>query len=70
MRTIDKVIRVILMLIAACTLFGCSNKAVYENIQLHNRQQCSKLPPSQYDDCIEGTDKSYDEYERERKESM
>lgn len=69
-RVITKVLRVILMLITACTLFGCSNRAIYENIQLHNRQQCAQLPPSQYDDCMEEINKSYDEYEREREESL
>ena len=47
---------------------ACSNKAIYDNIQLNNRQQCAKLPPSQYDECIAHYSKTYDEYEKERKE--
>jgi hypothetical protein len=47
---------------------ACSNKAVYDNIKLNNRQECVKLPPSQYDECMENTQKSYEEYNRERKE--
>lgn len=42
---------------------GCSNRAVYENLQINKRTECSKLPPSEYDQCIAGIDKSYDEYE-------
>jgi uncharacterized membrane protein (DUF106 family) len=47
---------------------ACSNKAVYDNIKLNNRQECAKLPQSQYDECMENTQKSYEEYNRERKE--
>ena len=46
---------------------GCGNKTVYENIQISNRNACNNVPPSQYEECIEHTNKSYEEYERERK---
>ena len=51
-------------------LAGCSNRGVYEGIQTSNRIECSKLPPSQYDECMENANKSYNEYEMERKESL
>ncbi|HHJ21229.1 MAG TPA: hypothetical protein ENJ84_15600 [Gammaproteobacteria bacterium] len=47
-------------------LTGCSNKAIYENIQLNNRNDCIKLPQSQYEDCVRSANKSYEEYEQER----
>lgn len=59
----------LLMVLVMLGVAGCSNKAVYDNIQLNNRNDCAKLPPSQYDECIESASKSYDEYKRERKES-
>lgn len=46
---------------------GCSNKAVYDNIQLNNRQECNSVPSAQYQECIERSNKSYEEYEQERK---
>ena len=52
-----------------CVLFtisGCSSKAVYDNIQRDNRQQCMDVPPPQYEECLERSSKSYEEYERER----
>lgn len=58
-----KLITLIFLFIA-----GCSNKGAYESIQISNKFACSKLPPSQYDECMKNADKSYDEYERERKE--
>ena len=51
-------------------LSGCSNKGIYEQIQTNNRVNCGKLPNSQYEECIEGNSKTYDEYERERHESL
>jgi outer membrane murein-binding lipoprotein Lpp len=59
-----------LMLLAIFLLAGCSNKAIYDNIQSHNRKECSRLPQSQYEKCMEDTEKSFAEYERERKETL
>ena len=47
-------------------LTACSNKAVYDNIRLHERRECLKEASTSYSECIEQTDKSYEEYERER----
>ena len=51
-------------------LVGCSNKAVYDNIQLNNRNECNKVPPSQYEECIDRASKPYKEYKREREEAI
>jgi hypothetical protein len=55
---------------ALLVLSSCSNRGVYEGIQASNRNECSKLPPSQYDECMEKANKSFTEYERERKEAI
>lgn len=47
---------------------ACSNKAIYENIRMHQRKECLKEPQSVYEECLESTDKSYEEYDRERRE--
>lgn len=49
---------------------GCSNKAIYDKFRLDERNKCVKEPPPTYFECIERTNKSYEEYERERKESI
>lgn len=54
-----------LMMFAAT---GCSYKAVYDNIQINQRNECLKLPQAQYDECMERASKSYEEYEKEREE--
>lgn len=52
------------------TVLGCSNRGAYESIQASNRFECSKLPPSQYDECMKKANQSYEEYERARKETL
>jgi hypothetical protein len=51
-------------------LVGCSNKAVYDNIQFNSRNECNKVPPSQYEECIDRASKPYDEYKIEREEAI
>lgn len=57
-----------LLILTLLTFVGCSNKAVYDGIQTGNRVECSQLPPSQYEDCMNKVNKTYDEYKRDRKE--
>ncbi|MGI9296131.1 MAG: hypothetical protein ACR2PS_19275 [Pseudomonadales bacterium] len=59
---------IVLITLLGVSMAACSNRAVYENIQAHNRLECQKLPLSQQEECLQQADKSYDEYERERKE--
>lgn len=51
-------------------LSACSNKAVYDNVKWNNQLECLKLPPAQYDECMERSNKSYEEYESERQETL
>jgi hypothetical protein len=47
---------------------GCSNRSVYESMQLYEQNKCSKVPPSEYRECRDAAvSKSYHEYEREYK---
>lgn len=62
--------KVITLFVVLLILTGCSNRGSYEGIQASNRIECSKLPTSQYDKCMENVNKPYDEYERERKEVL
>lgn len=55
-------------LVLLLCVIGCSNRGVYEGLQTGARNECSKLPSSQYDECMEATETSFDEYERERRE--
>lgn len=60
----------ILMLLMAVSIVGCSQRAVYENIQHHNRQECAKLPESEFEECMNNAERSYDEYQEKRREAI
>lgn len=60
----------VITLVIFCVVAGCSNQQVYENIQQNNKNACTKLPPSQYEECIEKNEKSFEEYERDRKAAI
>lgn len=59
----------LLILLTVLGVAGCSNKAIYENMRLNQRNECIEEPlPTTYAECIERTNKSYEEYQRERNE--
>ncbi|WP_269620515.1 hypothetical protein [Zhongshania sp. BJYM1] len=58
------------LFIALIMLAGCSNRSLYEGVQASNRNDCAKLQSPQYDECMENANRSYNDYERERKESL
>jgi PBP1b-binding outer membrane lipoprotein LpoB len=49
---------------------GCSNKAAYQNLQLNKKQECRRLPVTEYDDCMREMAQSYEEYERQRQQAI
>lgn len=60
----------ILILLFVLALAGCSQRAVYDNLQLNHRQQCEQGPPAAYEECMEKISKSYEQYARERQEHL
>jgi len=62
--------KMLLGLLLVLGVVGCSHKAIYDNAQLNNRNKCITLPQSQYDACMESANKSYEEYENERKDML
>lgn len=63
----DKILHLLLVCIL---LAGCGNKAVYDNVQRNNRQECVNVPPAQYEECIQRSSQSYEEYKRDRAEVL
>lgn len=53
-------------LVLAVALAGCSNKAIYNQMRIHERNACQEQPPSLYFECLERANKSYGQYEIER----
>ncbi len=60
--------RKLLMIVVIVGSAGCSNKAMYNQFLLDERIKCAEAPSSTYFDCLERTNKSFEEYQRERKE--
>ena len=58
-----------LILAAAAALAGCSSRAVYESGREYHRQQCLRLPPSEYQDCLDRDPGRYEDYQRRREEA-
>lgn len=55
--------------LAMLFIAGCTNRGAYEGIQASKRFECSKLPPSQYEECMREANRSFDEYQRQRLEA-
>ncbi|NVJ61483.1 MAG: hypothetical protein HWE27_13890 [Gammaproteobacteria bacterium] len=58
------------ILIACLSLQGCTTKNWYQAAQENRKQACIKEPPGQYQACLEQYDKSFEEYEAERREAL
>jgi hypothetical protein len=58
-----------MILVLICSA-GCSNKVMYDNLRLNQRQKCVEEPRPTYVECVKRTNKSYEDYERERKELL
>lgn len=56
------------LLVMILLMLGCSNQAYYDQQQFANRNECYQLPLSQREECLQKTNKTFAEYERERKE--
>ena len=61
--------RITTLFLALLLLSVCSNRGIYESLQANRRYECTKLPPVQYQQCMKDANKSFDQYELERKEA-
>ncbi|MCD1649385.1 MULTISPECIES: hypothetical protein [Marinobacter] len=63
-----KTVLSLITLLALAT--GCSHRAVYENVRINQRNDCADEPPPTYFECLERANKSFEEYQRERKDLL
>jgi hypothetical protein len=49
---------------------ACSTKQVYDSMQYNQRLECKKAPFSEYDECIERANESYEEYKLKREDAI
>ena len=58
---------VLATLLALALLPACSTRAWYEGLRTGTENECRKLPPGGYEDCMARVNRqSYEDYERER----
>ncbi|KPJ93935.1 MAG: hypothetical protein AMJ55_07150 [Gammaproteobacteria bacterium SG8_15] len=53
-------------LLLVIAMSACSSRQAYEAMQTRERNECLTVPESQYQECMERTTRSYDEFSRER----
>ncbi len=57
----------LLLLLALSVLPGCTARAWYEGGRASAENECRKLPPGGYEDCMARVNRqSYEDYEKER----
>lgn len=49
---------------------ACTQKAVYDEIRANRAYACSRVPEAEREGCLQGTDDTYDEYQRKRQEAL
>ena len=70
----DRNYRSMKLLQGCCVLFilvgliACTQQQYYEGLKSGSRSNCLNHPESEYEDCIEQTGKSYDQYKDAREE--
>ncbi len=58
----------LLIILLIIYIQACSSRQVYDSIQHSQKLECQKVPYSEYDECIERTNESYDNYKQKREE--
>lgn len=56
------------LLVVVLLTAGCSNHGHYDGWQFANRNECYQMPLSQRQECLARANKTFGEYERDRKE--
>jgi hypothetical protein len=47
---------------------ACSNRQMYDAVKNRQKVLCESVPRSEYSECMEQANESYDSYERDREE--
>jgi len=63
---IKSVIKICNLLLVLLSIVTCSHQQVYESLQIKQKNDCLKVPESEYDKCMQDAEKSYEQYKEER----
>jgi len=56
------------LFLALLSIVSCSHQQVYESLQIKQKNDCLKVPESEYDKCMQDAEKPYEQYKEERQE--
>jgi len=61
----------ILLLVTIMIITGCTTSQFYHSVKQHQINQCKQSASNtEYNDCIKRTDKTFNEYNKNREESL
>ena len=60
----------ITLLAGALVLASCSTANWYQGAKASGEAHCRTLPQGEYQDCMRGYDKTYNEYKKQREEAI
>ena len=60
----------ILILFSLCILTACTQRAVYESVQISQRNECEILSGVQRKECMDRLAPDYETYEQQRQELL
>ena len=60
--------RILVAILAALLVCGCTSRQLYLYGQEYQREQCRIGPPSAYEECMGQANESYETYERKKME--
>jgi len=52
------------------TMTACNNQQYYEGLKAGHRAGCLEYPESEYADCVDETETSYEEYKSQRQQAI
>ena len=52
------------------TMTSCTSQQYYEGLKAGHRAGCLEYPESEYEDCVDETETSYEEYKLQREQAI
>jgi len=62
--------RSLLLILLTISIQACSSRQMYDSMQYNKKFECISVPSSDYDECIERANESYDKYKQKRDEAI
>lgn len=62
------VLRICITVFVTVVLMACTSQQYYEGLKAGRRATCLEYPESEFEDCMDETKTSYQEYKRQRQE--